>query len=158
MRYLIGLIICAYSQDIWAATQLDRTEINNTLSTIHSVPLPNKGQDGIWFPKADAELLLDLVSGKFRLALDTIDEQTTEISALTAAVNSLKVSNQSYQDLANLNKQMFDTAMATIPKLVPPAPAWYENSKATYVYGVVTGGILVFGTTYLATQTFGHHP
>jgi len=152
MKSLLVSIICAFSTPAFAADQLDRTEINRSLSQIKSISLKHQGQDGVWFPRQDAEFLLDLVSTKLKLSLDIIDNQNTQIDALKSAVEGYKQSNKSYLELAELNRKMFDTAMQHIPNLNPPEPSWYENTKATFIYGLVVGGVVVFGTTYLATK------
>lgn len=151
MKYLIVLIICAFSASSFGK-KLDRSEINESISNIKSIPLKHNGKDGIWFPKEDAELLLNLVTNKFKLSLDIIDSQNLQIAAQKSAIDGYKLSNESYMDLSSLNKEMFDVAMKHLPDLNPPKPSWYESPKATFVYGLMVGGVVVMGTTYLATQ------
>lgn len=155
MRSLIVLIICAFSTSSLAAEQINRAEINKSISNIKSIPLKHQGKDGVWFSKTDAEILLDLITDKLKLSLDIIDNQSIQIAALKSAIDGYKQSNKSYLDLANLNRQMFDVAMKHLPDLNPPEPGWYESSTATFVYGLVVGGLVVFGTTYLATEALG---
>lgn len=151
MKFLIVLIISTFSVPA-LGQKLNREEIRKQLQGIQSVPLKHQGQEGVWFPKEDAELLLDLVSTKLKLSLDIIDNQDVQIKALQSAVDAYKLSNQSYLDLSNLNRSMFDTAMKHLPDLNPPELSWYESPKATFIYGLMVGGAVVFGTTYLATQ------
>lgn len=151
MKFLIVLIISTFSVPA-LGQKLDRKEIRKQVRSIISVPLEYQGKEGVWFPKKDAELLLDLVSTRLKLTLDTIDNQDIQIQALQSAVDAYKLSNQSYLELSTLNKDMFDTAMKHLPDLNPPEPAWYESSTATFVYGIMVGGAVVFGTTYLSIK------
>lgn len=151
MRSLIVSTILIFSSVAYAQ-DIDRTAIRERLKTVRSVPLKHNGQEGVWFPKSDAEFMLDLVSNKLKLSLDIIDNQNVQIAALKSAVDGYKQSSKQYSELAELNRTMFDTAMKHMPDLHPPEPAWYESPKATFIYGLVAGGAIVFGTTYLATQ------
>lgn len=151
MRFLLVSTILFFSS-VANAQDINRSAINERLKQVQSIPLKHDGKEGVWFPKADAEFILDLVSTKLKLSLDIIDNQSIEIGALKSAVDGYKKSNEQYLKLADLNKAMFDVAMKHMPDLVPPAPSWYESPKATFIYGVVVGGAVVFGTTYLATK------
>ena len=151
MKFLTVLIILASSSV--SAQSIDRSKINQSLQEIKTIPLSNNGKDGVWFEKKDAEIVLDLVKNKFKLALDIIDDQAAQAESLKIAVEALKLSNQSYLDLADINKQMFDVAMKHMPDLDPPEPPWYKNSKATFVFGIIVGGATMFGSTYLAVRT-----
>jgi hypothetical protein len=151
MKFLIVSILLAFSSVVHAQ-DIDRAAINEGLKNVRSVTLKHNGQEGVWFPKKDAEFLLDLVSTKLKLSLDIIDNQNIQIAALKSAVDGYKQSKDSYAELADFNRTMFDTAMKHLPELNPPEPSWYESPKATFIYGVVLGGAVVFGTTWLATQ------
>jgi hypothetical protein len=152
MRLLTVLIIFAFSATA-RADDLDREAINDALINIKAVKLKHDGQEGVWFPKADAEILLELVTNKLKLSLDTIDNQTIQINALKDAVNSYKESNASYAELADHNQQMFDIAMKHLPDLDPPEPSWYETPKATFVYGIIVGVGVAVGATLLAIES-----
>ena len=67
-------------------------------------------------------------------------------------MDGYKLSSESYMKMANLNHQMFSTAMKHMPDLNPPELSWYETPEATFIYGMIAGGIVVFSTTYLATK------
>jgi len=111
------------------------------------------GKDGIWFDAKSAEILLDLVQNRLKLALDIIDAQGSQIGSLNQAIAAYKLSSAQYQELASLNRSMFDTVMEQLPNLTPPEPPWYSSSRATFIYGVVVGGAVVFAASYLAVQT-----
>ncbi|MCK5601179.1 hypothetical protein KAR91_04895 [Candidatus Pacearchaeota archaeon] len=152
MRLLIVLIIFVFNSTA-LAENLDREAINDALINIKAIPLKHKGQEGIWFPKADSELLLKLVTNKLDLALDTIDNQTIQINALKDAVKSYKESNTSYAELADYNRKMFDVAMKHLPNLDPPPDmAWYKTPEATFIYGLVLGVGVTVGATCLAIE------
>jgi len=151
MRLLIASIIFGFSFNAFA-DDLDREAINDALINIKAVPLKHDGKEGVWFPKADAEILLELVTNRLKLSLDIIDTQTIQIKALKDVVESYKASNTSYAELAEHNQQMFDVAMKHIPELDPPEPSWYETPKATFIYGIIVGVAITAGTTYLAIQ------
>lgn len=155
MRYLIALIVCAYSVPAFGSDDIDRTEINKALKNVQSKPLKHNGKDGVWFSKEDAAILLEIVQVKFKKSLDVIDNQNTQINALKSAVEGYKLSNKSYLNLSNLHKKMFDTTMKHLPDMIPEGPSWYESPEAMFFYGAVVGAVVVFGTTYLATRALG---
>lgn len=151
MKFLIVSIILI-SNNLTYAQTINRYELKKYVENIHSVPVKHNGKDGVWFIKKDAELLLDLVSNKFKLSLDIIDNQNAQIIALKSAIDGYKSSKNLYLEMATFNRTMFETAMKYMPNLNPPEPSWYENSKASFIYGVVIGGVTIFGTTYLSTK------
>lgn len=152
MKFLIVSIILA-SSTFAQAQVIDRAELKKSLENVRSVPVKHDGVQGVWFPEKDAELLLDLVSTKLKLSLDIIDNQNVQIAALKSAVDGYKQSKNSYAELADFNRTMFDTAMKHLPDLTPPEPSWYESPEATFVYGLVLGGAIIFGTTYLSIKS-----
>lgn len=151
MRFLIALIILASSFPVYAA-KLDRSEINKTLKSIKSVSLTHKGQKGVWFPEADADILLNLVTEKFKLSLDIIDAQEEQSKAQKSAIDSYKLSGENYEKLATYNLNMFDVAMKHIPKLEPPDYSWYEKPGSTFIWGYVAGTVVTIVTAYVAVQ------
>lgn len=152
MRFLIVLTILA-SSSISNAEKLNRSEINKSLAGIKSVPLIHKGQKGVWFPEADAEVLLNLVSIKLRLSLDIIDDQSDQIDKLNISIENYKEVSNNYKQLAQYNQDMFDIAMKHIPNLKPPEYSWYEKPGSMFMWGAITGAIVTLGLTYAAVST-----
>lgn len=155
MKFLIVLIISIFSTSAFGQ-KLNREEIRKQLQNIHSITLENQGKEGVWFPKESAELLLDLVSNKLKHSLDIIDNQDNQIKALQSTIDAYKLSNQSYIRLSELNKNMFDTAMENLANLDSSELSWYETPKATFIYGLIVGGVVVYGTTYLSIKALEH--
>lgn len=142
MRSLIVLIILVFNVNVYA-DEIDRSKINDSLQSIQSTPLIHGGKEGVWFPKESADLLLDLVQNQFKRSLDIIDAQTVQINSLKEANAARKLSAEEYEKIATFNKQMFDTMMEHMPNLVPPPLSWYETSTAFYIYGVLTGALVI---------------
>jgi hypothetical protein len=154
MRFLTALIVYIFSSTAYAQN-VSRAEINSALESIKSIPLKHNGQEGVWFPKDDAEIILSIIEEKLPLTLDIIDKQSEQIKLLETALTSYKASNEHYKELVGLHRQMFDTAMKYLPKLDAPDPAWYETTKATYIYGVITGAALIVGAAWVLDNTVG---
>lgn len=148
MTFLIVSIIFAFNV---TDVNLDRSKINESLSAIESIPLKYKNKDGIWLSTKDSEILLDLVSTKLRLSLDIIDNQNIQINALKSAVESYKIVSNQYLKLSDLNKSMYDTAADSLSKITNISP-WYNSPEAMYIYGFISGAVVIMGTTYLATR------
>ena len=145
MRLLIVLGILVYSNVIFAK-DIDRTEINKILTNLHPINLKYQGKDGIWFSKDEAEGLLWLLEKKLPQALDLIDVQEKRSVALKLAIESYKISNNSYLDLATFNQQALKIALDNFPDLVSIEHSWYTNRTATYIYGVITGVAVIIGS------------
>jgi hypothetical protein len=151
MKFLIALIILGSDG---ASTDLDRSEINKSIQNIRSVPLEHNGEEGVWYPKADAELLLGLI-GKLSLALDIIDDQSKQIKYLKISKNSYKEASQQYKGVAVMNKDMFNIAMTNLSSLEPVDYAWYETPTATFLYGLAVGvGVILF-SSWIVKNTIG---
>lgn len=151
MKFLIVLIISTFSVPVFGQ-KLNREEIRNQLNKISSISIEYQGKAGVWFSKEDAELLLDLVSNRLKQSFDIIDSQEIQIDALQSAVNAYKISNKSYSELSELNRNMFNVAMEHIPNANTTESSWYESPKATFIYGLIVGGVVIFGTTYLSIK------
>ena len=153
MRLLSVLIVLISSNSVFAE-ELDRTEINLAIQSITSVKLIYDGKEGVWFPKKDAGTLLTLVDTKLKFALDTIDNQDNLLDIKDKSIELYKGSSLAYAELASLNKQMYDVAMEHIPSINKKL-SWYETPKATFVYGVIIGALVVVATTYLSIEALG---
>ncbi len=150
MIFLIALTILGSD-----GSKLDRTEINNSIKGISSIPLQNNGVDGIWLSKVDAEKLFILVSERLPLALDIIDNQTNQIDFLKKSMDLYKLSLMQYKEIAELNGQMYSTAMENLLKLQPPELAWYESPKATFIYGFLVGAATIIGSALVINWAMG---
>ena len=157
MRFLLALIVCVSSATA-SAEELNREEINKLLRSVQSVPIKHNGKDGVWFSANDAEALLSILETKLPAAFNIIDEQSKQIALLESSIASYKASNEQYKSLVDLNRQMFDTAMKYLPDLNPPQPAWYETPKATYIYGIITGAVIIVGSAWVLDSTLGDQP
>lgn len=150
-KYLIVLISLIFSINTYGQS-IDRLELNSSLSNIKATPVEHNGVNGVWFSNEDAEIILDVLEKKLPLAIDTIDKQDKQIQSLKIAVDSYKEVSKSYSDIADLNLKMFNVAMENVPKIIPSEPAWYESQKAMFMYGILVGGAVMLGSTYLAVQ------
>jgi len=148
MIFLLASIIFTFNV---TDVNLDRSKINQSLSTITSVPLKYQNKEGIWLSTSDSEILLDLVSSKLKLSLDIIDNQNIQINALKSAVDSYKLSSSQYLELSKLNMAMYNTATNNLSKITN-THSWYNSSEAMYIYGFVSGAVVIMGTTYLAVR------
>ena len=102
------------------AEELNRDQLRKLVTGLNPVVTKNNGQDGIWFPKTDAERILEILEKRLPLALDIIDAQGKQIEALKGSVESYKASTALYQEYSEYNLKMFDVAMKSFPDLKPP--------------------------------------
>jgi len=144
---LVVLGIWACSATVYAE-KLDRTEINKLIKGLNPVALKYQDKDGVWFSASDAERIAEALQKKLPLALDIIDNQDTQITALKTSVDLFKATVKSYDDYADYNKSMLDTALKYFPELKPPELPFYEKSPIAFIGGVVVG----VGTMWLASQ------
>jgi len=137
MRLLTVLGILAFSTTA-NAEKLDRTEINRALKSLKPTQVKFQGKDGVWFSEDQAEIVLGLLEDKLPSALDLIDSQDMQITALKNAVNAYKISTNSYKETATYYQQGLNDVLQAFPKLKPVQYSWYEDRTATYIYGIIT--------------------
>ena len=147
-RLLIVLGILGFNGSV-VAQKIDRAALNQAIHDIKPVPLKYQNQDGVWFSTTDAEKVLGLISDKLPKALDIIDAQDQEIASFKTTVNLYKATITSYNEYADYNKNMLDTALKYFPELRPPEYPWYEKPASTYVAGVITGIVVVTVSAYV---------
>jgi hypothetical protein len=135
------------------AEELNRDQLRKLVTGLNPIVTKNNGQDGVWFPKTDAERILEILEKRLPLALDIIDAQGKQIEALKGSVESYKASMALYQEYSEYNLKMFDVAMKSFPDLKPPELGWYEKPSTTFVYGVVVGVVLVVTSAYVLDKS-----
>lgn len=154
MRLLIVLGILAYS-NLAIAEKIDRTEINKIIKSLSPVSLKYDNKDGIWFSSEQAEGLLWLIETKLKQSLDLIESQDLQIIALKECNSLYKLSIANYMSYADFNKQMLDSALSYFPELEPPTYAWYKGRTASYIYGVLTGTVIIITSAYVVQKVNG---
>jgi len=147
MRLLIVLLILIFSSSVYAQ-KIDRTEITKAVKDLKPIVVKNQGIDGVWFSTGDAERLLNLVEKRLPQALDIIDAQDQQIISLNSAMNLYKLTIQSYNEYANYNKDMLNTALKYFPELRPPEPPFYKEPVVVYIGGVLTGAAIIVISAY----------
>jgi len=152
MRLLSVFAVLVFSSSVYAQ-KIDRAEITKAVKDLKPVVVKNQGADGIWFSTGDAEKLLNLVEKKLPLALDIIDAQDQQITSLNTAINLYKLTIQSYNEYANYNKDMLNTALKYFPELRPPEPPFYKQPVVVYIGGVLTGAAIIVVSAYVLDKT-----
>lgn len=139
-----SVLVC----NVAVAQRLDRTEINRIIKGLNPITLKNQGQDGVWFSNADAEKILGILEQKLPQALDIIDAQDQQLASYKLAIDLYRSTISSYDQYADYNKQMLDTALKYFPELRPPTQPWYEKPALIYIGGVLTGAAVVVISAY----------
>ena len=121
------------------ASDLDRIQLRKDIQGITPIVLVNNGVKGIWFNTTDADKILQILEIKLPQALDIIDAQSNQITLANKSIDLYKTSNAQYKELADYNRQMYDTAMKYFPDIKPPETPWYESHKTIFLEGVVIG-------------------
>jgi hypothetical protein len=145
---VLGTLACNTA----SAGKLDRSEINKLVKGLTPVVVKYQGQDGVWFSLSDAEKITEALQNRLVLALDIIDDQDSQIASLKTTVDLYKATVMSYNEYANYNKAMLDTALKYFPDLRPPETPFYEKSQVAFVGGVIAG----VGMVWLTSQVIAN--
>jgi hypothetical protein len=151
MRLLVVLGILAFSS-VSYAEKLDRGKINKVIKNLNPVKVEYQGKEGVWFSVEEAESVLWLVEEKLSQALDIIDSQDIQIIALNSAKDSYKISNKSYADTAKFSLEALKVSLSYFPDLKPPEYSWYEGKTAFYIYGVLSGVVVIVGSAWVLSK------